>query len=509
MRKAWLSKLMRRRAEVILLMLMQAALIIYLVASGSQASIAIDIVCRILSVVVALHIISQRKKGAYKLTWIFLILIFPLFGGLFYILFVYQNAVIRSRRKITQIEQESRTAFLKNQRTFLNEIPENYEYSTQMNYLTNYALFPAYDKTSAHFLSSGEKMFEALCSALKEAKHYIFLEYFIIEEGKMWNTVLNILKEKAAAGVEVRLMYDDMGCFLLLPHNYPKILKKYGIQCRVFNRFTPFLSITQNNRDHRKIAVIDGEVAITGGVNLADEYINEIEKYGHWKDSAVILKGDGAKSFALTFLQLWNLYSRKPEDPSCFFPEKSAYTEPDGYVIPYADSPTDNENVAEHIYLQTINSAKKYLYITTPYLIIDDSMVSALTLAAKSGIDVRIITPGKWDKRLVHFTTRSYYRELISAGVKIYEYKDGFIHSKTFVVDDKIGTVGTVNLDFRSLYLHFECGVWLQGSSAVLQIKDEFLLTLKQCRKITIEDCHKNAATRFIQDACRLFAPLM
>ena len=335
--------------------------------------------------------------------------------------------------------------------------------------------------------------------------------YFIIQEGAMWNDILKILIKKAQSGVLVRIIYDDMGCFLLLPKNYPEQLKKYGIECIVFNPFKPFLTVKQNNRDHRKIAVIDGKTAFTGGINLADEYINAIEKFGHWKDCAVMIQGDATWSFTVMFLQMWELCKNEPEDYQKYYPyENSTYTDKTtGYVQPYADSPMDTENVGEHVYLQIINNAKDYVYIYTPYLIIDDSMVSALTLAAKSGIDVRIITPHKWDRWVVHMTTRSYYRELIKAGVKIYEYSKGFLHAKTFVSDDMTATIGTTNLDFRSLYLHFECGVWLYNTTAVMELKNDFLHTLKECQPITLKECTPNLFLRFFQDILRLFAPLM
>ena len=324
----------------------------------------------------------------------------------------------------------------------------------------------------------------------------------------MWNTVLDILKRKVAQGVKIRVIYDDMGCFFLLPKNYAKHLEKLGIECVVFNPFRPLLSVIQNNRDHRKIAVIDGKVAFTGGINLADEYINGYEKHGHWKDSAVMLTGKAAWGLTVIFLQMWELCTKRAEDYSVYYPDIISSPKT-GYIIPYSDSPLDNENVGEHVYLQIINNAKKYVYINTPYLIIDSSMVSALMLAAKSGVDVRIVTPHKWDKRLVHMTTRSYYRELIDAGVKIYEYTTGFIHSKTFVSDDYAATVGTANLDFRSLYLQFECGVLMYNTPAVMQVKEDFLSTLKICQPITKEDCLCNLITRFFQDILRLIAPLM
>ena len=327
----------------------------------------------------------------------------------------------------------------------------------------------------------------------------------------MWNAVLDILKEKVKQGVKVRLMYDDVGSFFLLPKDYPKQMKKLGIDCVIFNPFRPVLTSVQNNRDHRKITVIDGKVAFTGGINLADEYINAIDKHGHWKDAAVMVEGKAAWSFTLMFLHMWELATGIDEDYTQYYPWTS---EPydikaDGFVQPYADSPMDKENIGEHVYLQIINNAKNYVYINTPYLIIDDSMVSALCLAAKSGVDVRIVTPHRWDKWFVHMTTRSYYRELINAGVKIYEYSIGFIHSKTFVSDDTTATVGSTNLDFRSLYLHFECGMWMYQTDAVMEVKEDFLKTLEVCQEITPKDCKCSIPMRVFQDIMRLFAPLM
>ena len=297
----------------------------------------------------------------------------------------------------------------------------------------------------------------------------------------------------------------------MLPTDFVQKLDKVGIECAVFNPFRPFLTVKQNNRDHRKIVVIDGKAAFTGGINLADEYINAKEKYGHWKDSAIMLEGKAAWSFTLMFLEMWELCRHCDEDIASYYPWQFTDCEvpQDGLVQPYADSPMDSENVGEHVYLQILNEAKDYVYINTPYLIVDDSMVSALCLAAKRGVDVRIATPHRWDKWLVHMTTRSYYRELIRSGVKIYEYSSGFLHSKTFVSDDIIGTVGTTNLDFRSLYLHFECGTWMYGSRAVMQIKEDFLNTLPVCQRFEEKDCAKYLSSKLLQEILRLFAPLM
>ena len=507
----WFRNLLRRRLIVVFLLLAQIALLIYTLLSRSLTSTLISGFLSFLSIGVCLHIISNRDKGAFKLTWVFQIMLFPLFGGMFYLFFKlqsstrrYRRIAIRSAAKILGLIDLPGHACTEACRTAPERAP-------QIHYLQNHAGFPIFTGSQTRYLPSGEAMHESLLEDLRKAEHYIFLEYFIVQEGRMWNTILDILKEKAREGVVVRLLYDDMGCFLKLPEDYPKRLREYGIDCIVFNPFRPVLSTLQNNRDHRKIAVIDGTVAYTGGINLADEYINAVEKHGHWKDVAIRLEGKAAWSFTLMFLQMWEQCSGVDEDYTAYYPwhHSPCPTPSDGFVQPYADSPMDRENVGEHVYLQMIGRAKDYVYINTPYLIIDDSMVSALCLAAKSGVDVRILTPHRWDKRIVHFTTRSYYRELLQSGVKIYEYTIGFNHAKTFVSDDAVATVGTTNLDFRSLYHHFECGTVLYGSRAVMEVKEDFLNTLPICHGITQQELRSNVFVRMAQDALRLFAPLM
>lgn len=463
-----------------------------------------------MSIVVAMYIVSKPGNGAYKLSWVFLTLLFPLFGGLFYLFVTGQRSTGRFTKKLEKIGEQSKEMF------FLcaagNETAKEKTgvYASQIEYLKNQG-FPVYENTSVKYLTPGEEKFKYLLSELEKAEKYIFLEYFIVQEGYMWDAVFEILKRKADEGIDVRVIYDDLGCFMLLPPDFSKKLEDAGIKCVVFNPFRPFLSTLQNNRDHRKIAVIDGKTAFTGGINIADEYINKIEKHGHWKDASIMVKGEAAWSFTLIFLQMWEICKNKPEKYLDYYPweNEKCTVETDGYVLPYADSPLDNENIGENVYLQIINSAKKYLYICTPYLIIDECMLVALKLASKSGVDVRIMTPHIWDKRFVHFTTRSYYSELMEAGIKIYEYKKGFVHSKTFVSDDRVATVGTINMDFRSLYLHFECGACLYDSSAVMDVKSDFIKTLDECIKITEQDCRKNWFIRFLQIVFRLFAPLM
>lgn len=496
---------------VSLLLILQLALFFFLVTASAKYFDVIRVILSSVSILVVFFIFNRQSKPAYKLSWVFLILAFPVFGGLFYLLFYIQSPRKKVKQRLEGIIQESQPFSRLGENELAKMQKETSDYLRSVRYLQDHAGFPLYQNTLTEFLTPGEEFFAALVRELQRARRYIFLEFFIVEPGQMWDSILAILKEKVEAGVEVRFMYDDMGSLWRLPRRYPEEMAAYGIKCVAFNKYRPVLSTVQNNRDHRKIAVIDGLVAFTGGVNLADEYINAVERFGHWKDSAVMLRGEAAWSMTLMFLQMWSLTNNSKENYSQYVPPRDTALGygSDGWVQPYADSPVDEEHVSEHVYLEVITGAKDYLYINTPYLIIDDTMLSALKLAAKGGVDVRIITPHRWDKKYVHLVTRSYYRELIAAGVKIYEYTAGFNHSKTFVADDRVATVGTANLDFRSLYLHFECGVWLYKSRGVEQVKKDFCETLAKCHPITPADCRGTAILRIIQDFLRVFAPLL
>lgn len=511
MNRRWFRQLFRRRILVIFLLVAQAAFLIHLLVRAGRISQTFNGVLTILSLFTALHIVSKRDKAAYKTAWVFLILLFPLFGGLLYLMFHFQGPTRSLAQKVRTVEAENAAQFALPGTGYDTAKESVGELFPQVRYLQDTAGFPIYDQTSVRYFSPGEKLLQALLPALEQAEHYIFLEFFIVQEGTMWNSILSILKEKAAQGVKVRLIYDDIGCFLFLPQNYPQQLREFGIECVLFNPFRPFLTAKQNNRDHRKIISIDGKVAYTGGINLADEYINAIEKHGHWKDAGILVEGKAAWSFTIMFLEMWQICTRQREDIYSYYPwpGQPCPVSGEGFVQPYADSPLDTENVGEHVYLQILNQARDYVYINTPYLIVDDSMVSALTLAAKRGVDVCIITPHRWDKWAIHMTTRSYYRDLVRAGVRVYEYEKGFMHAKTFVCDDRVATVGTTNLDFRSLYLHFECGALLFGSPAIRDIKQDFLTTLQTCRPILEQNCRSNFLVHLFQNILRLFAPLM
>lgn len=378
-------------------------------------------------------------------------------------------------------------------------------------YLSNQLGFPTYRNTEVEYFPLGEDKFRAMTGELKKARKFIFLEYFIVEEGRMWNTILDILKEKVREGVEVRFMYDGMCAISMLPYNYPEQIRRYGIKCKMVSPVKPFLSTVQNNRDHRKICVIDGKVGFTGGVNLADEYINEKVRFGHWKDTAVMLKGDAVQSLTMMFLQMWNVDERRAEGYGKYLTEKTPGLRRElGYIIPYGDSPFDDENVGEEVYFHILNHAKKYVHIMTPYLILDNEMITTLTRAAKSGIEVAVIMPHIPDKWYAFAVAKTYYKELIEGGVQIFEYTPGFVHAKIFVSDDDTATVGTINLDYRSLYLHFECGVFIYNNSEVDKIERDFQRTLAKCHKVTLMEVKKRTMlTKIMGQVLRLFAPLM
>ena len=362
------------------------------------------------------------------------------------------------------------------------------------HYIGRSGCHPVYDKTAVTYFPLGEDKFDAMLRELEAAKHFIFMEYFIVGEGLMWGRVLEILARKAAQGVDVRVMYDGTCEFALLPHDYPKRLRRLGIQCRTFAPVSPFVSTHYNYRDHRKILVIDGHTAFNGGVNLSDEYINLTHPHGHWKDTALRITGEAVRSFTLMFLQMWNVEDRGMEDCTRYLTASAPVSSP-GWIIPYGDSPFDGENVAEMVYMDILNRARQYVHIMTPYLIIDHEMVVALTFAAKRGVDVKLITPGWPDKKTVFALTRSYYRELIAGGVEIYEYEPGFVHAKSFVSDGVTAVTGSINLDYRSLYLHFECAALLHSVPAVGDIEADFQAMLPKCRQVTPETVLKEKWT--------------
>lgn len=494
------------------LILLQLVIIALIVFKLSESFIYLYTIFEILGIIVVLYILSRKDNPSYKLAWIIPVLVVPVFGSLLYLLFGGNK--IRKKLKKQIDEKHSKTLKLLNQdENILQEIDTmDRSIGNQFRYVKNYSLYPVYKNTITEYLSPGEVFFDKLIEEIKNAKHYIFMEYFIINEGVMWSEILDILVEKAKEGLDIRVVYDDMGCISTLPSKYNKTLEELGIKTMIFNPVMPVISAVLNNRDHRKITIIDGYTSFTGGINLADEYINEITRFGHWKDAALMVKGDAVWNFTIMFLHTWALKGYDEEDYLKYKPKVNYNLEfrSDGYVQPFGDSPYTNELVSENVYLNIINRAKNYVYINTPYLIIDNELTTALSLAAKSGVDIRIVTPHIEDKWYVHMVTKANYAQLIIAGIKIYEYTPGFIHSKTFVADDEIGVVGTVNLDYRSLYLHFECGTLLYKTKSINEIKQDFLVTLEKCQIITLEDTkHIKWYNIILRSILKAFSPLL
>lgn len=507
-----LKRIFNRTAVCIFGILIQVGYLVSLFWSLGTMYTYSYLVFEIAAILISLLIVNSNMNPSYKIAWIIPILIVPIFGVMLYIFFGNSHSGDRLRKRMNSFNEEEH--LLLHQNDVFNNVPElNGNLRKQAAYIYKFGGYPVYTNTSTTYFSSGEEKFEAMKAELEKAERFIFLEYFIIQEGVMWDTILDILKRKAKEGVDIRIVYDDIGCLLTLPHRYFQKLESFGIKCRVFNPFRPIWSAKMNNRDHRKILVIDGHTAFNGGINLADEYINAYEKYGKWKDSAVMIKGKGVWSFTMMFLTMWNyLCNLKPSSYDYYMPrpEDISQIKGNGFVIPFTDSPLDDEPVGENVYLNIINDASDYLYITTPYLIVDNEVSTALILAAKNGVDVRIITPHIPDKWFVHEVSRAHYKRLTKYGVRIYEYTPGFIHAKNFVSDDRVAVVGTINLDFRSLYLHFECATWMYKTSCIPDIKADYFKTLEDCQEITYEDCCRvNILVRIFRAFLRLFAPMM
>ena len=457
---------------------------------------------KLISILAALYIINKDDASAYKITWLVLIAAVPFVGGVLYLFL--------GDKKPSQRLQLAFLKQIKNQRIIENNIIEKVEdpfVRGQMNYL-HQQRYPTYYGQGVKYFSLGDEAYEPLLEALRNAKKFIFMQFFIVDEGKMLTSVLDILKQKVQEGVEVRFMYDDVGSLTMLPRHYYRQLEKMGIQSVAFNPFVPFLSLAMNNRDHKKIVVVDGKIGFSGGFNLADEYINQRVKYGHWKDSGLMIHGEAVNSLTKLFLESWNVAKNSEEDYEKYYVHEEN-KENDGFVVPYGDSPLDDESVGENVYLNMINQSHGYLYITTPYLILDDNLQTALINASKRGVDVRIITPGIPDKKLVFRVTRSYYQTLMKHGIRIYEYTPGFIHAKNFLVDDKCATVGTINLDYRSLYLHFENAALFCGYEAVSHVKEDFDALFPICKDMSKEPSERTRRLRLSQLILRLFSPLM
>jgi cardiolipin synthase len=463
----------------------------------------------ILGILLTIYIINQTDSPSFQISWIILILIFPALGVFVYLFVKLQIGVHSLSKKYQKLKYEM-DGFQKQDAKIYQKLQgENKieaDYVTYMNRMSGYAI---YQNTCTTYYPLGDDMYPELLQDLEQAKEYIFLEFFIVAKGKMWNSILEILKRKVKEGVEVKFMYDGTCSFMLLPHDYPKYLESYGIECKVFNPVVPIISTQYNNRDHRKIVVIDGKIAYTGGVNLADEYINEEQRFGHWKDTAIRLEGDAVRGFILMFLENWYIEQRGVKEYQKYLKGVEAKKN-DSFILPYGDNPFDHYYIGEDTYFHVLHHATQYVHIITPYLILDYEMLRALQNAACRGIDVKLILPKIPDKPFLYYMAKTFYRPLIESGVQIFEYTPGFTHAKMFVSDDVRGVIGTINMDYRSFYLNFEDGVYLYQDSSVLKIEEDFQQTLANCEQVTLKSFKKYSKFKLlIGKLLRVFAPLL
>ncbi|MBO6119364.1 MAG: cardiolipin synthase [Lachnospiraceae bacterium] len=515
---------------IIVFCLLQIFIILFFLDSfyGTKLQIFVDV----LNIAEIIYLINSKKiKDSFKITWMVVFIMMPIFGVILYIVLSFTQLFNGYRSKLKSLVIQSKQSY---DFSFSNELKgkivdgsykENVkdvlikdELNNELsffNYFYNHAKLPTYVNTKLHYFNNGKDAFEDILSKLKNAKRFIFIEIFILSDGIIWQEMLKILKEKAQNGVEVKLMVDGLNSVSFFRKRYIKLLKGYNIEVKVFKPISPMLSNTQNHRDHRKIFVIDNEIAYTGGINIADEYANLYERFGYWKDSAIRIEGSAVESFTIMFLQLWQVISKsRIFDGSKYltkFETKLTNVDENALYVPYTDYPNLSENISLQIYRYMFNTARKYMYIMTPYLVIDEALVDTIESCAKRGVDVRIIVPRIPDKKYVFYVNRSYYRSLVLAGAKVYEFVPGFIHSKVYLQDGVRAVVGTANLDYRSLYLHYENGLYLfEDNEALNDIKSDFEKVLNESKEMTISEILKMPVRyRLLGAILRIFAPLM
>ena len=493
--------------------LLEIVFLLFLFTKVSEYATIIDWVTRIVAIFLVLGLYSMDKTSSMKMPWIILMLAFPILGVSLYLLVGLNGSTKKMRARYEEIDKKL-LPYLPDNRQILEWMKkENPQAGAIASYLTNYSCYPVYQNTDVTYYDEAIKGLDAQLEDLSKAEKFIFMEYHAIEDEEAWQRIQTVLEDRVKAGVEVRIFYDDMGSIWFVNMDFATKLKSLGIKCRVFNPILPGLNMFLNNRDHRKITVIDGKVAYTGGYNLANEYFNITHPYGIWKDTGIRMEGDAVKSMTVAFLEMWNAAGNvksKELVPEKYVIHYAYKAQQRGYVQPYADSPLDGEQVGEEVYISMVNKAEKYCWFITPYLIITDEMTHALTLAAKRGVDVRIITPGIPDKKMVYSVTRSFYHNLVKHGVRIYEWTPGFCHAKMSVADDRMATCGTINLDYRSLYHHFENGCFLADCDAVLEIRDDLIRTMGESREVTEQYKEgRSAGLRLGQLILRLFAELL
>ncbi|MBP1536483.1 MAG: cardiolipin synthase [Ruminococcus sp.] len=507
-RKGGLKRLLFSRAGFFIILILVQVMLVAVIYEYFMKVELLALFQGVFLILMLIYLFNTDMDSSAKLTWCGLFMFIPVPTALLLLFTQLDVGHRKEKKRLSELVGESKKLVMQDPMTLIKQEIIDSGTADLSFYLNRSGRFPIFENTQVKFFPLGEDKFSAMIPQLKAAKDFIFMEYFIIDEGLMWGNILNILIEKAAQGVDVRVMYDGMCEISTLTHNYPQLLEKHGIKCKAFSRIRPFISTSYNYRDHRKILVIDGKVAFNGGVNLADEYINRIERFGHWKDTAIMLKGAAVQSFTLMFLQMWNMTEEKPSWEECrlSFPADSS----DGFVMPYCDAPLDGEKVGECVYMDMLYRSISYIHIMTPYLILDNELEAALKYAAMRGVEVKIILPGIPDKMSAYSLAKTHYKSLMKAGVKIYEYTPGFVHAKVFVSDDEKAVVGTINLDYRSLYHHFECATYLYRTSCISEIEQDFQQTLKKCRRVTRESVRNEKLSIKIRGRIlKLFAPLM
>ena len=501
-----MSKMLRRVLTVIPAAAVQALWILLLVKWLSPYAAYITLALSVAAVLLVLFIIIKRDETAYKILWLLVILTVPVAGALLYLLFGNRRTARPLRKCLCRVQEAGQPAPLPCGGTPFEGEKRMEQTVRWLEHKTGYPLMRAED---VRYYPLGDAMYPDMLTDLRAAKKTIYLEYFIIEPGEMWQSIVDILAQKVREGLDVRVMYDDLGSISTFNFSNALALEKLGIRCVTFN---PLLALkgTANYRDHRKMLIVDDAVAYSGGVNLADRYINREHPYGHWKDTGFRLTGAPVRSFTHMFLTFWNAFSLQKEEPMPM-PPAAAAAEPaaqDGWVLSYYDSPLNSEATSNRLYIDLLSQATDYAWFFTPYLMLGDDLLDAMLAAAQRGVDVRIIMPGIPDKKLIFRMSRSFYQVLLTGGVKIYEYTPGFVHAKSLVCDDRAATVGTVNLDYRSLFLHFENNSLFYRGSIVARVKEDFLATQSQCRAVEACDTKRYSRRWIVDGVLRIFAPL-
>lgn len=508
--KGLVHALFSRLGLFVLMLLLQAALLVVMFQALERFLPLIYGGTTLFVVIMVIYLLNTDIDPTAKITWLVFIMLFHVLGAM---LFWFTQSEVGHRAlkfRIEELIRMSKDTLGQDQAAYDSLQKENPGAASLINYINRNGCHPVYDDTQVTYFPNGQSKWEELLRQLEKAEKYVFLEYFIIDEGLMWGKVLELLARKAKEGVDVRVLYDGTNEFTTLPHSYQKQLRDLGIQCKVFSPVAPIVSTHYNYRDHRKIFIIDGKVAFNGGINLADEYIGRVKRFGEWKDTAVMLTGNAVRSFTLMFLQMWCFDDKHAEFQTFLEPVRPWTESAEGFVAPFGDCPLDADKVGERVYMDILNRAQKYVHIMTPYLILDSETETALKFAAERGVEVSLILPGIPDKKIPYALAKTHYASLLASGVKIYEYEPGFVHAKVFVSDDREAVVGTINLDYRSLYHHFECATWMYGVDCVAQIEQDFQDTCKACRQVTAKTIWKGYRWwKPIGNMMKVLAPLL